>query len=116
MSEVRVAMPDVANNKQDRRGAIFNDDWNGAMFNGYTGPNSILPDWAQGACLSGFMGNPPCDSKSPTFNASRSYHPGGINALMADGSVIFFKDSISLTVWRSLASTHGGEVVSADAY
>jgi prepilin-type N-terminal cleavage/methylation domain-containing protein/prepilin-type processing-associated H-X9-DG protein len=116
MSEVRVGVPDVANNKQDRRGAIFNDDWNGAMFNGYTAPNSTLPDWAQGACLSLFNNNPPCESKSPTFNAPRSYHSGGVNALMGDGSVKFMKNSISLPTWRALASSRGGEVLSADSY
>jgi prepilin-type N-terminal cleavage/methylation domain-containing protein/prepilin-type processing-associated H-X9-DG protein len=115
MSEVRVGVPDVANNKQDRRGAVFNDDWNGAMFNGYTTPNTTVPDWAQGACLNLFR-NPPCESKSPTFNAPRSYHSGGVNALLADGSVKFFKDSINPQTWRSLASTRGSEVLSADSY
>lgn len=54
----------------------------------------------------------------PTFAAitSRSYHPGGVNALLADGSVRFIKSSIAGRVWRSLGSIAGGEVVSADAY
>ena len=85
------------------------------MFNGYSAPNSTLPDWAQGACLNLFS-NPPCESKSPTFNAPRSYHSGGVNALMADGSVKFMKNSISLPTWRALASSQGGEVLSADSY
>ena len=47
---------------------------------------------------------------------ARSYHPGGINAGMADGSVRFFKDSIAQASWRALGTRSGGEVVSADAY
>jgi prepilin-type N-terminal cleavage/methylation domain-containing protein/prepilin-type processing-associated H-X9-DG protein len=50
------------------------------------------------------------------FFSARSRHPGGANALMADGSVKFIKDSISPTTWYALATASGGEVVSADSY
>ncbi|AMV40738.1 DUF1559 domain-containing protein [Planctomyces sp. SH-PL62] len=54
----------------------------------------------------------------PSFAAvtARSYHPGGVNALLADGSVRFVKDSINGWTWRALGSVAGGEVVSADSY
>ena len=54
----------------------------------------------------------------PTFAAitARSYHPGGVNALLADGSVRFCKDSINGQSWRALGSVAGGEVVSSDSY
>jgi prepilin-type N-terminal cleavage/methylation domain-containing protein/prepilin-type processing-associated H-X9-DG protein len=45
-----------------------------------------------------------------------SYHPGGANVVMCDGSVRFAKESVSRTVWLGLASRAGGEVLSADAY
>jgi prepilin-type processing-associated H-X9-DG protein len=45
-----------------------------------------------------------------------SYHPGGANVLLGDGSVRFIKDSIDLGVWRALGTCAGGEVVSADAF
>jgi len=45
-----------------------------------------------------------------------SAHPGGVNALMADGSVKFVKDSVSMPTWMSLGSRDGGEVLSADSY
>jgi prepilin-type processing-associated H-X9-DG protein len=44
--------------------------------------------------------------------ASRSRHPGGVNVLLADGSVRFVRQTIDLGVWRALGSTRGGEVVS----
>ena len=47
---------------------------------------------------------------------SRSYHPGGVNALFGDGSVKFIKDNIDGTSWRALGTVAGGEVVSSDAY
>ena len=47
---------------------------------------------------------------------SSSYHPGGANAVMADGSVHFFKESVSLPIWMALSTAKGGEVISADQY
>jgi prepilin-type N-terminal cleavage/methylation domain-containing protein/prepilin-type processing-associated H-X9-DG protein len=41
-----------------------------------------------------------------------SYHTGGVNLLMCDGSTRFTNDSVDLTVWRSVGSRAGGEIVS----
>jgi prepilin-type processing-associated H-X9-DG protein len=41
-----------------------------------------------------------------------SYHTGGINALLGDGSVRFVSENIDLVnVWRALGSIHGNEVI-----
>jgi prepilin-type N-terminal cleavage/methylation domain-containing protein/prepilin-type processing-associated H-X9-DG protein len=45
-----------------------------------------------------------------------SQHPGGVNVVMADGSVRFVKTSINLQTWWALGTRNGGEVVSADSY
>jgi prepilin-type N-terminal cleavage/methylation domain-containing protein/prepilin-type processing-associated H-X9-DG protein len=45
-----------------------------------------------------------------------SYHPGGVNCLLCDGSVRFMKDSINGQTWRAMGTIAGGEVISADAY
>jgi prepilin-type processing-associated H-X9-DG protein len=45
-----------------------------------------------------------------------SYHPGGANVLMADGSVRFLKDSTNPTTVWALGSRNQGEVLSGDAY
>ncbi|OJW19964.1 MAG: hypothetical protein BGO49_10595 [Planctomycetales bacterium 71-10] len=47
--------------------------------------------------------------------AARSYHSGGVNVGMADGSVKFVKDSVSLQTWRALGTKAGGEIISADS-
>ena len=54
----------------------------------------------------------------PTYGAitARSYHPGGVNALIADGSVRFVKSTVNGPTWRALGSVSGAEVISADAY
>ena len=67
-------------------------------------------------------GLPHSDKSDPFWNqlslsvAARSKHSGGVNALMADGSSRFVKDSIALPTWRALASLGGGEVISSDSY
>ncbi len=45
-----------------------------------------------------------------------SFHPGGVNVALCDGSVRFVKSSIAPSVWRAIGSMNGGEVVSADSY
>jgi prepilin-type N-terminal cleavage/methylation domain-containing protein/prepilin-type processing-associated H-X9-DG protein len=57
-------------------------------------------------------------SGGPTFAAvtSRSYHPGGVNVLFADGRVKFVKDTIDGRTWRGLGTLFGREVLSADQY
>ena len=106
----------------DHRGDIYNDDRNCAMFMAYTTPNSTIPDQlpttsASSYCSYPYMRNPPCrGDRVESFNAARSFHPGGVNAMLGDGSVRFFKNSINLGVWRALATMSGGEVISADSF
>jgi prepilin-type N-terminal cleavage/methylation domain-containing protein/prepilin-type processing-associated H-X9-DG protein len=54
----------------------------------------------------------------PLYGAitARSYHPGGVNALFADGRVHFIKNSIDGMAWRALGTINGGEVISSDSY
>lgn len=49
----------------------------------------------------------------PTFGAitSRSFHPGGVMSLLADGSVRFVPQTIAGSVWRALGTVAGGEVI-----
>ena len=42
---------------------------------------------------------------------ARSWHRGGVNVLMADGSARFVQDTISRKVWRALGTRNGGELV-----
>ena len=45
--------------------------------------------------------------------ASRSYHPGGVNTLRADGSVAFIRESVAISVWRAYGTRAGGEILDA---
>jgi prepilin-type N-terminal cleavage/methylation domain-containing protein/prepilin-type processing-associated H-X9-DG protein len=53
---------------------------------------------------------------SPGMYNLSSYHPGGANVLLGDGSVRFLKDSVALQSLWALGSIAQGEVISADAY
>jgi prepilin-type N-terminal cleavage/methylation domain-containing protein/prepilin-type processing-associated H-X9-DG protein len=57
-----------------------------------------------------------CGSDFGHLFTPSSFHSGGVNALMADGSVRFVKDSVSQQTWMALGSSNGGEVISADSY
>jgi prepilin-type processing-associated H-X9-DG protein len=45
-----------------------------------------------------------------------SLHPGGCNFALCDGSVRFIKESVNPTVFSSLATRAGGEVIGADQF
>jgi prepilin-type N-terminal cleavage/methylation domain-containing protein/prepilin-type processing-associated H-X9-DG protein len=49
----------------------------------------------------------------PTYSAvtARSFHSGGVNALLMDGSVRFVTNGISQAAWRALGTWAGGEAV-----
>ena len=44
------------------------------------------------------------------FKAS-SYHTGGVNVVLMDGSVRFFANGVDTRVWRALSTRNGGEVI-----
>jgi len=54
--------------------------------------------------------------EAPGVFSMSSYHPGGANILMADGSVKFLKDSTNVNTILKLGTRAGGEVTSADEF
>lgn len=119
MAEVIIGATEGTNG-YEHRGDLYNDDYNCAMFMAYTTPNSTIPDWiADGYCRYPYLTNPPCVNSASArnaYNAARSYHAGGVNALLSDGSVKFFMNSVNLMTWRALSTPTGGEVISSDTY
>ncbi len=77
--------------------------WTGREWTLYTHtqpPNGRTPD-----CIVG--GSTPALGMA----TARSYHPGGVNALMADGSGRFVGESVATPLWRGLGSRNGSELV-----
>jgi prepilin-type N-terminal cleavage/methylation domain-containing protein/prepilin-type processing-associated H-X9-DG protein len=102
----------------DRRGRIWSDQPSSHQISTRLGPNSQAGDY--GACWDRPDIGAPCirniGQGQTHYIASRGQHPGGVNLLLADGSVRFIKDSIDLATWRALSSRAGGEVISGDQY
>jgi prepilin-type processing-associated H-X9-DG protein len=60
--------------------------------------------------------------------SASSFHPGGVNVLLGDGSVRFVKDSISSWplganqsktprgIWQALSTRNGSEIINSDSY
>ena len=82
------------------------------LFNTIAPPNSPMYPWS--ACRTDCGGT--CDGASMDYSNSASYHSGGANVLLADGSVKFLKSSIAMNVYWSLGSRAGGEVIDASSY
>ena len=84
------------------------------LFNTLVPPNSSQYPWNacryDNAGCTGF-----CSDHSHITKAS-SFHPGGVNMLMADGSVRFVKNTIMMTTYWALGTRANGEVISADSY
>jgi prepilin-type N-terminal cleavage/methylation domain-containing protein/prepilin-type processing-associated H-X9-DG protein len=113
------------------RGALWSDQPCGAQIFSEWGPNSPLPDRCYGAAFALWCTNEPTLNLPAVASAtsvpndscvSRSRHPGGVNVVMADGSVHFVHDSIDSHpanytanpvylggVWQSMATISGNE-------
>jgi prepilin-type N-terminal cleavage/methylation domain-containing protein/prepilin-type processing-associated H-X9-DG protein len=79
------------------------------LFNTVATPNSEVNPWSW--CTDFMSQNNECE-----FSKAGSYHSGGVNILMADGSVRFAKDSINQATWWALGTKANGEVISSDSY
>ena len=92
----------------DWRGDINNDD--GVFkFMTLTTPNSSAVDVVNWAIPNS---DPlmPVSTAGLQYSAARSRHAGGVNVLLADGSVRFVRNTIDLTTWKALGTMDGGEV------
>lgn len=67
-------------------------------FNSYDPPNPMHPDVCQIAY---------------GWFAARSFHPGGVNACLVDGSVEFVSNDVDRMTWNNLGSISDGEVLAS---
>ena len=105
--------------KDGVRGFAWSDQPCGACVHADLGPNSLLPDrcypdvsW----CANKPHLNRPAirgDGSTTDTCGARSMHPGGVQALLADGSVRWVTDGIEISAWRALATIAGKETVAS---
>jgi len=93
------------------RGIYWETGANGTtLFNTIVPPNSNNHKWS--ACRAEGGGWP----DQAVFANASSFHSGGVNTLMGDGSCKFIKDSISQTTWWALGTRANSEIIDASSY
>ncbi len=92
-------------------GAITGDGWGwadpdcGYSLNG-TLPSGLFP-------TSGPKGGP-CIINCNNDSEAYSFHSGGINVVLGDGSVRFVRESMAITTFAAMGTARGGEVIVGD--
>lgn len=109
-----IIVPDGKYN--DLRGRYNNPAHGNVQFSTINPPNSSVPDRLSYCERDLAPQEAPCEFAVNSANggarlaiAARSYHPGGVNASRADGSVAFLNDDIEYRVYRAMGSRAGGE-------
>ncbi|WZO96757.1 DUF1559 domain-containing protein [Isosphaeraceae bacterium EP7] len=118
--------------ENDVRGAFWISQAGSSMYMSGLTPNGITHRYglnegrgdylvAPQLCVDNPKDGLPCTGNpqglpGPTFAGSRSGHPGGVNALMGDGSIQFRRNSISPDVWIAIHTISGREIVDGRGY
>jgi len=98
-----------ANGQRSYNGRLWHmGNYAHALGNVVLPPNSNIPD-----CMA-YSDNSDFDVSG--LSGLHSFHPGGCNVGMGDGSVKFIKGSIARTVIWAAGSMNSGDIVSADAF
>ena len=118
-----MAMSEVisAGSSKDIRGTWMSPAMGATIFSAYFNPNSAEKD-VLAACDEDIADDAKprlaCLEERDTagiYAAARSYHVGGVNVLIADGSVRFFSDSVdNINIWRPLSTSQNHEVIAAE--
>lgn len=97
LSDTSETTPQVCTSKSqgswygERGGKWIIGNYGNTLYNHYYTPNA--PQWD---CMN--------ITQQMGLLTARSYHPGGVMALLCDGSVQFIDDGIELRLWRALAT------------
>ena len=95
----------------DFRGSVRGEN---AFFSTYYEPNTSNPDELMSATYCQSTPFAPCISENAPAGyavriSARSLHPGGVNMVRGDGSVVFVNQTIDRQVWRATGTSMGSE-------
>jgi len=118
LTETTCAAAPLDNSPYPKGYIWFAGDFRATIYNHFYTPNSKSLD-----CITNFYylagaGSLPVAEddfryvQSYGLHAARSWHAGGVNALLGDGSCRLFSDNIGQNVWRALSTRDSGESVS----
>jgi prepilin-type processing-associated H-X9-DG protein len=111
---IMVSETRVPRSTLDGRGIMHYPE--GPMYHHNRTPNSLVPDeirtaWCQTTPQAPCIGAYSAYNSVRDIRTARSFHPGGVNVLLADGSVRFATETINLTIWQALSSPDAGETI-----
>jgi prepilin-type processing-associated H-X9-DG protein len=89
--------------KNNRCESWLSSRWDHSIYNAYLTPNQ------KDACGYASINFTPTSGVRRAILKATSQHTGGVNTCYADGSVHFTSENVSLSVWRALSTTDGGE-------
>jgi prepilin-type N-terminal cleavage/methylation domain-containing protein/prepilin-type processing-associated H-X9-DG protein len=105
LTEAACQSPTIWNFTNRRGFSWANGEYRCTLYNHYRGPDAPEID-----CISALVvGDVSIRYAAYGWRAARSNHPGGVNGLLADGSVGFYNDTIDLPIWQALATRSGNE-------
>jgi len=84
-----------------RSGKWILGNYGNTLYNHFYTPNSTNWDCMNQAQQKGFL-------------AARSYHPGGVQVLLCDGSVRLTADQVDAALWHGMATRAGREIVDVE--
>ena len=80
-------------------------EYRSATYNHYYAPNSPICDCMNSAATDPTIGvSKPILNSAYGWRSARSWHPGGVNVILADGSGHFVENSVDLIVWRGMST------------
>lgn len=93
----------------DIRGRYHNNMHGGCSFSTLYPPNTTVSDRLP--YCTNVLPRAPCVGGSGANHviAARSYHPAGVNVVLADGTVRFVNDQVDGAAWRAMGSRNGAE-------
>jgi len=100
----------------DGRGVWFWGGMGGASFTAKFAPNSAGTDVFQACGATNIPAGDPLvcvenKADAQIWTSARSYHTGGVQAAMSDGSARFISENVDLGVWQSICTRANKEVV-----
>jgi prepilin-type N-terminal cleavage/methylation domain-containing protein/prepilin-type processing-associated H-X9-DG protein len=81
---------------------------------GWADPQNSIP--LHGFNEDGLTAPGPCPFNCTNNNEAFSFHPGGVVAVFADGSVRFLRERMAITIYAALITRSGGEPITAGEF
>jgi hypothetical protein len=118
----RCGRPEIYFARKRPSGTVVADGWGWAdtrsvsgSVNGASADGTLLNSTASSAPFATTI-NGPCAINCTNSSEYYSFHPGGIQISLSDGSVRFLSDSTSAEILAALVTRAGREVINSDFY